>query len=75
MVQVGYEPQWGPKGRDDLGSMKRLGANAVRLYHSMGVEEKHDHGSFLDRAHDLGLDVFPGVETNMHCPDNDCYDS
>jgi len=75
MLQEGYAPQWGPTGRDDLQSMKLLGANAVRLYHSMGVEGLHDHGRFLDYAHHLGLNVFPGMHTYMKCPDHDCYAS
>lgn len=75
MVQAGYATEWGPSGRDDLGSMKTLGANTVRLYHSLGSETNHDHGAFLDRAHELELDVFPGVHTYLPCPNNDCYDS
>lgn len=74
-MQAGYSTQWGPEGRDDLGSMKTLGANAVRLYHSLGVETKHDHGAFLDHASALGMNVMPGVHTYLSCPDNDCYDS
>lgn len=75
MLQKGYSTQWGPDGRDDLGAMRMLGANAVRLYHSMGAETKHDHGAFLDRAAELGLRVMPGMHSQMSCPDHDCYDS
>jgi len=73
MLQAGYSMQWGKEGRDDLGSMKSLGANTVRLYHSFGTESAHDHGAFLDRAHELNLSVMPGYDTR-DCPDHDCYD-
>jgi len=75
MVQIGYETQWGPKGRDDLGMMSQLGANSVRLYHSLGVEADHDHGAFLDRAWALGLHAQIATHTYMPCPNDDCYDS
>jgi len=74
MVQAGYSMQWGKHGRDDLGSMRTLGANAVRLYHSFGSESKHDHGAFLDRAAEVGLNVLPGMHSDMICPDYDCYE-
>lgn len=74
-TQAGYEMQWGPKGRDDLGQMRRLGANTVRLYHSLGDEGTHDHAGFLDRAQELSLDVMAGFHTYMPCPQNDCYES
>ncbi|CAE8695655.1 unnamed protein product, partial [Polarella glacialis] len=65
MVQAGYEQQWGAApGRDDLGTMKALGANAVRLYHSMGTGSEQDHGGFLDRAQALQLNVMPGMHSN-----------
>lgn len=74
-MQAGYKAQWGPDGRDDLGQMRRLGANAVRLYHSMGAEHTvHDHGAFLDRAHEVGIDVLPGFHSDMECNDSDCYE-
>lgn len=75
MVQKGYEPQWGPAGRDDLASIKKLGANAVRLYHSFGLETESDHGSFLDHAEKNELFVMPGFHTQMNCPKFDCYDA
>eukprot|EP00931_Biecheleriopsis_adriatica_P004904 TRINITY_DN106498_c0_g1_i1.p1 TRINITY_DN106498_c0_g1~~TRINITY_DN106498_c0_g1_i1.p1 ORF type:complete len:479 (-),score=106.85 TRINITY_DN106498_c0_g1_i1:9-1445(-) len=78
MVQIGYEEQWGSKGRNDLGVMKRLGANAVRLYHSMGAGAGTDHGAFLDAAHAEGLDVFPGIETDLaihNCSSFDCFET
>lgn len=74
-MQAGYSAQWGKEGRDDLGSMHRLGANTVRLYHSFGTESAHDHGAFLDYAHEVGMSVMPGYDTYQDCPDNDCFDS
>lgn len=74
-MQSGYEMQWGPKGRDDLGQIKRLGANAVRLYSAIGHEYKTDHGAFLDHAESIGLHVIIGVYTPMLCPDFDCFDT
>lgn len=76
MVQAGYAMQWGPKGRDDLGMMRALGANTVRLYHSIGLETDHDHTAFLDYADKLGMHVLPGVHTDntLQCTDLDCYE-
>jgi len=73
MMQIGYEMQWGPKGRDDLGQMKMLGANAVRLYNSIGLEYETDHGAFLDRAQEIGMHVIVGIHSQNLCPDFDCY--
>jgi len=73
MVQAGYAMQWGSKGRDDLGMMRALGANTVRLYHSIGLDSDHDHGAFLDYAHHLGMHVIPGIHT-IACKDFDCYE-
>jgi len=82
LQQDSYALQWGPEGRDDLGTMAGLGANSVRLYHSLGLtdgpEGQRDHGQFLDRAQELGLNVVPGYHTEaVHagCPDFDCYDT
>lgn len=78
MLQEAYSAQWGPEGRDDLGVMSRMGANAVRLYHSMGLDVETDHGKFLDQAQVAGLNVMPGYDTEqVHkgCPDFDCYDT
>jgi len=75
LVQAGYAKQWGPDGRDDLGTVQRLGGNAVRLYASMGLESRHDHSAFLDRAQDLGIHIMPGFYTQMPCPKFDCFDS
>jgi len=72
MMQSGYEPQWGASGRDDLGVMKTLGANSIRLYHSLGLEYNHDHGKFLDRAEELGLHVMIAMHTQIPCPNFDC---
>jgi len=75
MVQVGYQMQWGTKGRDDLGTIKSLGGNTVRLYHSIGLEDKHDHLGFLDYAHQLSVHVLPGIHTDLACNNLDCFDS
>ncbi|CAJ1372629.1 unnamed protein product [Effrenium voratum] len=72
----GYAAQWGPKGRNDLEVIQKLGANAVRMYNSLGYDG--DHGAFLDRAHSLGLNVMPGIETSLalyNCTNFDCYDT
>jgi len=78
MLQEGYQPLWGaPPARDDLQVIKDLGANTVRLYHSIGLDGRGDHGLFLDRAATLGLDVMPGYHTYNAiyggCPNFDCY--
>lgn len=74
VAQVGYANQWGPKGRDDLGTISTLGGNAVRLYHSFGIESKHDHGKFLDRAEEVGLHVLYGFHTQNLCDkDFNCF--
>lgn len=78
MVQEGYLPQWGLPGRDDLGTIKALGGNSVRLYHSFGLNATNDHSKFLDRAADLKLNVMPGMHSNEPaevCPDFDCFDA
>lgn len=79
MLQDAYKVQWGREGRDDLGIMRGLGANAVRLYHSLGELVDQDHGGFLDRAQEVGLNVFPGYHTENaiygKCPDYDCFDA
>jgi len=78
MLQEGYQSLWGPDGRDDLGVIRQLGANTVRLYHSIGLEGRGSHDLFLDRAQDLGLDVMPGYHTYNAiygaCPEFDCYE-
>jgi hypothetical protein len=78
MLQEGYQPLWGPApGRNDLGVIKELGANTVRLYHSIGLDGPGNHGLFLDYAETLGLDVMPGYHTYNAiyggCPHFDCY--
>jgi len=78
MVQVGYEEQWGVKGRDDLGIMAKLGANSVRLYNSLGMDMNRDHSRFLDYSQRLGINVLPGYHldaSKMHgqCPGFDCF--
>mmetsp|Transcript_107689 Transcript_107689/g.332700 ORF Transcript_107689/g.332700 Transcript_107689/m.332700 type:complete len:741 (-) Transcript_107689:97-2319(-) len=75
MLQVGYAEQWGPGGRDDLGVMKAIGGNAVRMYHSFGLNTRSSHAGFLDRASQVGVNVMPGYHTEMtaECPDFDCF--
>lgn len=75
MVQAGYEALWGKDGRDDLGMIKKMGGNAVRLYHSFGLESQKDHGAFLDRAEEVGIHVMPGFHTQNLCPDFNCFAS
>lgn len=75
MCQAGYALQWGPTGRDDLGTMSELNANAVRVYDAFGVESAHDHSAFLDRAQEVGLHVLPGFHSLNLCPDFDCFDA
>jgi len=75
LVQVGYENQWGESGRDDLGTISRLNANAVRVYEAFGSESHHSHKEFLDRAQSVGLHVMPGFTEAMVCDDFDCYQS
>jgi len=65
----------GAHGRDDLGTLARVGANAVRVDSAFGLESKHDHGAFLTRAQELGLHVLLGFHTQMLCPKYDCFDS
>merc|ERR1719343_216847 len=64
LLQDGYEPQWGPSGRDDLAMMAGLGANAVRLYTELGLG-RANHQGFLDHASELGLSVMPGFDTSQ----------
>eukprot|EP00490_Sorites_sp_Unknown_P022574 CAMPEP_0114677806 /NCGR_PEP_ID=MMETSP0191-20121206/50974_1 /TAXON_ID=126664 /ORGANISM="Sorites sp." /LENGTH=365 /DNA_ID=CAMNT_0001950913 /DNA_START=32 /DNA_END=1129 /DNA_ORIENTATION=+ len=75
MMQEGYEPQWGASGRNDLGLMKSLGGNAVRLYHSLGLGGKGTHRGFLDRAKELQINVMPGFHSNEPaiCNKFDCF--
>jgi len=49
---------WGPKGRGDLGIMRAMGANTVRLY---GNDPSLDHRPFLDEALAQGLQVVAGL--------------
>jgi len=75
LCQEGYSKQWGPEGRDDLGTISRMGSNVVRVYDAFGVESSHDHGAFLDRAHTVGLNVLAGFHTVGLCPDFNCFGS
>ncbi|CAE7413481.1 TDP1 [Symbiodinium pilosum] len=69
---------WSSSGRGDLAIMKKLGANAVRLY---GNDPREDHKPFLDEAHGLGLQVIPGMSDypytqmpkNCQTTDYNCY--
>merc|ERR1712012_643906 len=75
MLQDMYSKQWGADGRDDLGIIGRLGANAVRLYYSLGLDTPQNHGGFLDHAQAVGLNVMPGYHTNGNCPKFDCFET
>jgi len=80
MLLNGYAKQWGPEGRDDLAIMADLGANAVRLYHSLGLDGNESHVGFLNHAQQVGLDVMPGFHTESanqpyHCPEYDCFET
>jgi len=72
-VQEGYSAMWGKDGRDDLGTLLRLGANSVRVDSALGLESTKDHSAFLDRAQELGLHVMLGFHTQMACPGFDCF--
>lgn len=69
---------WGTP-RNDLEIIRRLGANTVRLY---GDEPAASHKPFLDRAHQLGLEVVLGTSDfpYIQAPDNcrfshwNCYE-
>jgi len=74
MVQIGYEGLWGPKGRDDLGTIRRLGANTVLVKHGIGLEYKTDHSKFLDRANETGLHVILVFHDLFMCPEFDCFE-
>ena len=78
IMQYGYKKQWGSDGRNDLGVIKKLGGNALRLYHSFGYGPHTNHGKFLDAAHDQGLNVLPGVDSDLaihNCTEFDCYET
>jgi len=79
MAQEAYKPQWGPEGegRDDLGIMKRMGANAIRLYHPIGeLDPQPDSTGFLDASEAAGLKVFGAVHQYLSCDEtDDCYES
>eukprot|EP00437_Effrenium_voratum_P004966 CAMPEP_0181426298 /NCGR_PEP_ID=MMETSP1110-20121109/15591_1 /TAXON_ID=174948 /ORGANISM="Symbiodinium sp., Strain CCMP421" /LENGTH=693 /DNA_ID=CAMNT_0023549489 /DNA_START=33 /DNA_END=2114 /DNA_ORIENTATION=+ len=70
--------QWSTSGRGDLAIMKKLGANAVRLY---GNDPQEDHSAFLDEAQKQGLQVIPGMSDypytqmpgNCQSTDYNCY--
>lgn len=70
--------QWSSSGRGDLEIMKKVGANAVRLY---GNDPREDHKPFLDEAAKQGLEVIPGMSDypytqmpkNCMTTDFNCY--
>lgn len=72
--------EWGAAngGRDDLGAIRKLGGNAVRLYASIGQEKSKnkDHSKFLDYAHSQGIHVLVGVDSGntRACTKFDCHD-
>lgn len=77
LVQAAMKGQWGsdaPKDRGDLQIMKSVGANAVRTYHSIGIEGTTDHSAFLDAAEKLGIGVIAGFHTQGYCPNFDCHE-
>merc|ERR1719195_863203 len=57
--------------------MKRMGANAIRLYHPIGeMDPQPDASGFLDASQAAGLKVFGAIHQYLSCtPDDDCYDS
>jgi len=75
MLQSSYAGQWSASGRDDLGTIARLGGNAVRLYHSLGLGGDSDHSGFLNRSAEVGVNVLAGYHTYNPCPDFDCFES
>lgn len=65
------QPYWGEinkngSGRDDLATMRALGANAVRTY---GNAANVDKRQFLDRAYELGLGVFLSMSNYPYTQD------
>lgn len=73
------KPLWSPRGRDDLGIMRLLGANSVRTY---GNDPRQDHREFLEAARAAGLHVmvgqsdWPFMQMRGNCmehSDLDCY--
>lgn len=75
MLQETYAGQWSASGRDDLGVIAKLGGNAVRLYHSLGLGLDSDHSGFLDRSAEVGVNVMAGFHTYNPCPGFDCFES
>merc|ERR1712060_305121 len=76
MAQEAYRAQWGAEGRDDPGIMKRMGANAIRLYHPIGeLWRQPESRGFLDASEAAGLKVFGAVHQYLSCPEDDCYES
>eukprot|EP00928_Gymnodinium_smaydae_P035415 TRINITY_DN24929_c0_g4_i1.p1 TRINITY_DN24929_c0_g4~~TRINITY_DN24929_c0_g4_i1.p1 ORF type:complete len:962 (+),score=149.67 TRINITY_DN24929_c0_g4_i1:88-2886(+) len=71
-------PLWGRIGRDDLSTIRDMGANKVRMY---GNNPDNDHRSFLDAAGANGLTVVAGISNfpysqmkgNCNELDNNCF--
>lgn len=77
-MSTSAKAQWSTSGRGDLHIIKRLGANAVRLY---GNDPREDHTPFLDEAVVQDLQVIPGMSDypytqmpkNCMTTDFNCY--
>lgn len=52
------EQQWDEFGRDDLGLLRDMGVNSIRVY---GADVDKPHTRFLDRADEVGMSVFVGM--------------
>eukprot|EP00929_Paragymnodinium_shiwhaense_P001017 TRINITY_DN101232_c0_g1_i1.p1 TRINITY_DN101232_c0_g1~~TRINITY_DN101232_c0_g1_i1.p1 ORF type:complete len:927 (-),score=175.89 TRINITY_DN101232_c0_g1_i1:232-3012(-) len=52
------KPLWGPYGRNDLRTIRKLGANHVRMY---GNNKDSNHTEFLNYADEVGLKVIAGM--------------
>jgi hypothetical protein len=71
MMQEGYTEQVNTV-RDDLGMLRSLGASTIRVQ-GFGRELKSNHSQFLDRAHELGLNLIVEFYTQSICTkDFDC---
>jgi len=51
------KPMWGKRGRNDLETIRALGANTLRTY---GNDYQENHRAFLDEVFRLDLRVIPG---------------
>jgi hypothetical protein len=71
MMQVGYTDQWHTM-RDDLGMMRTMGAGTVFVPNALGAQSYGKKTAFLDRAHQLGLNLIVGFQTPAVCPNFNC---